>query len=72
MSMSPLAEAAMMAEKKRHPLRGVAAKRSTADTKWQQAMPWNQDGKMQLFLCQSVLDQLSDEKKAEYARKHGK
>ncbi len=72
MSMSPLAEMAMTAEKNRHPLKGVAAKRSTEDTKWQQAMPWNQGGKMQVFLCQSVLDQLSDERRAQYARKHGK
>ncbi len=69
--MSPLAEMAMMAEKKRHPLRGVAAKRAIPDEKWQWAMPWNRAGKLKLNLCQSVLEQLSDAKQADYRRKHG-
>lgn len=72
MSMSPLAEAVMEAERNRHPLKGVPAAKRAPDEKYLYALPWNKIGKLKLFMCQSVLDQLSDYKRANYRRKHGR
>lgn len=71
MSMSPLAEAAMRAEKNRHPLKGVPqAAREMEHYQYYRTMPWNEPCKMALHLCDSVRLRLLELKNAEYERKN--
>lgn len=72
MSMSPLAEACMMAEKKRHPLKGVPrAARELGDYRFYDAMPWNRPCKLTLHMCDSVRLKILELKNAEWEAKHG-
>ena len=73
MSKSPLAEAVMMAEKNRHPLKGVPrAAREMADYRWYDAMPWNSPCKLTLHICDSVRLKLWELENAEWEAKHGR